>query len=209
MKDKKTQARLPEDFFAEYPELDYRLRLDFDPKMLNSDEIALLKNVMSDICFDLTIYIELFSDEDSREKLLNFNEFIFICFEQALIEKIVLRVAKLMDREKMGGHSNLSLIRFVNKSKSPLLIKKYKNLESFYKRSGMKKWRDKLLAHSDLKTIKAQNFEIDLKKSELDSYLAEIQSFVDILSDPEVTTDHRVKLPYGKDVQSFLKKLVG
>lgn len=48
---------------------------------------------------------------------------------------------------------------------------------------------------------------INFTKQEVDNFVAEIQAFIDWLSDPKVATDHQVVLPRDVDGYSFISKI--
>lgn len=205
---KKVRTSTQEDFLKKYPSLSgvtAMNRIDFDPKLLESDEVEALEHYLTDLCTDLTIYMELFNEEDNIEELNKFSGIIFSKIERAYLERICLKFATLMDPPKSCGKGNLSFKRFIQETKSQILQDIYNDIELFYINSGIKNWRNKVLAHADLLTFVNNSIDLNFERHEIDTIVARSQEFVDWICDPTTTTDHRVKLPYGSDVNSFVR----
>jgi len=200
-----------EDFIKRRPEmahLDPMNQIDFSLSDINQNELKVLKEYFTGICVDLTLYMQLFSDKNSVDELNKFNGFVFHHIEQAYLQKICLKVATLMDPPASCGKQNLSLRRFIKQTKSEKLNEAYLQLDKFYTGSGIKEWRNKVLAHADLETLSG-NYNIDLKftREEVDDFVAEIQEFIDLVSDPRVATDHRIVFPKENDGYMFVEKI--
>ncbi len=210
---KEVRTSTQEDFLKIHPSLsgvDPTNRIDSDPKSLNRDEVEALQNFLTDLCMDLTIYMELFNEKDNIEELNKFSGIIFSKIEQAYLERICLKFATLMDPPKSYGKENLSFERFIQETKSEVLQGIYNDIELFYRDSGIKDWRNKVLAHADLLTFVNNSINLNFECHEIDMIVARSQEFVDLICAPTTTTDHRVVLPYGSDVNSFvsgIKKL--
>lgn len=204
---KKARTSTLEDFLKRNPtlkELDPMNRLDFDLNSLNKEEVSALKNFLTELCTDLTIYMDLFDNKESIAELNKFNSLIFSRIERAYIERICLKFSTLMDPPKSCGKENLSFKRFIKITDSNLLQGLYDEIRSFYVGSGIKDWRNKVLAHADLSTFIANNINLKFKRADITEVIARCQEFVDWISDPTTSTDHLVKLPYGNDVSSFI-----
>lgn len=200
-----------EEYIKKYPEmasLDPMNKIDFSLSDINPDERAVLKIYFSEICTDFTLYMQLFSEKESIEQLNQFNSFVFNRLERAYLEKICLKMETLMDPAVTGGKKNLSLKRFIEQTGSAMLETKFKSLEGFYISSGIKDWRNKVLAHADLKAISGINaIHLQFERNDVDNFIAEIQEFIDCINDPRSSTDHRVALPRNKDGYAFIEKL--
>lgn len=204
---KKVRTSTLEGFLKRYPSLsgiDPINKIDFDPKSLKRDEVEALQNFLTDLCMDLTVYMELFNDKDNIVELNKFSGLIFSKIERAYLERICLKFATLMDPPKSCGKENLSFKRFIQDADSKLLQDIYDDIELFYISPGIKNWRNKVLAHADLLTFVNNSISLNFERHEIDSVIARSQEFVDWICDPTTTTDHRVKLPYGSDVNSFM-----
>lgn len=183
-------------------------QLDFDLSSISQSELQTLRHYFSGICTDLTLYMQLFGQEEHVAELNKFNGFIFSRIERACLERICLKVATLMDPPKSMGKENLSLGRFINQTKSSLLQGLFNSLKEFYEESGIKDWRNKVLAHADLLTLSGEvELNVNFTRQEIDNFVAKIQEFIDWISDPQVATDHQVVLPRGVDGYSFISKI--
>ena len=109
---------------------------------------------------------------------------------------------------KGSANKNLSLKRLVDISQNSELKETYGRLQASYEKTGIKIWRNKILAHTDLKTAMGEyDFELKLDKDTLNEIIREIQDIYDLIKDPNVYKDTAVTLPFDKDVNSFLTKL--
>ena len=89
-----------------------------------------------------------------------------------------------------------------------MLQEKFDELSSFYEHSGIRAWRNKVLAHADLLTLSGQtDINVKFSNCEVESFVADMQDFIDWLSDHRVSTDHQVVLPRGSDGYSFINKV--
>lgn len=210
MTDKATTSTF-DDFIKRFPEmsfLDPMSKLDFDLTAIDQNELQALKNYFSNICTDLTLYMQLFANKNHIEELKKFNEFVFLHLERAYLEKICLKVATLMDPPKSMGKENLSLRRFIEQTNSNLLKNHFNSLLEFYEKSGIKDWRNKVLAHADLSVLSgASELNINFNREDVEDFVSQIQEFIDWISDPKVATDHLVVLPREFDGYSFIKKI--
>lgn len=208
---KKAKTRTFEDFCKENPNVPNLVatnKIDFLLSDVNQDDLAVLKGYFSGICTDWTIYMQLFYKQDDIEQLEKFNGFIFGYIEKAYLERICLKISTLMDPVGKRGNKNLSLQLFIKQTKSQKLEDQFDRLKEFYTSSGIKKWRDKVLAHADLKTLAGmREIKINFERKDVNSFLANIQEFIDMLSDPGVATDHTVVLPRDKDGKAFIQKI--
>ncbi len=200
-----------EDFLKRYPEmasLDPMNRIDFSLSDINPDELSVLKVYFCEICTDFTLYMQIFSEASGIEQLNKFNSFVFSYLERAYLEKICLKIATLMDPAAINKNENLSLQRFIKQTKSTVLQSKFDSLNNFYISSGIKDWRNKVLAHADLQAISGTSaLQVIFDRADVDNFVSEIQDFIDLINDPRVSTDHRVVLPRDKDGYAFIEKL--
>ncbi|MEW5680877.1 MAG: hypothetical protein AB1780_00740 [Pseudomonadota bacterium] len=200
-----------EDFIKRHPDmahLDPMNQIDFDLAHINKNDLVVLKRYFSDICTDLSLYMQLFSHEEHLIELNKFNGFVFSRLEKSYLEKICLKVATLMDPPKSMGNENLSLRRFIEQTKSTMLKGYYERLYEFYEKSGIKDWRNKVLAHADLAVLAGESsISINFERHDIDNFVAEIQEFIDWVSDPKIATDHKIVLPRDVDGYAFIHKV--
>lgn len=182
-----------------------------DRDLFEESELKCFEDYFVSLCTDLTIYNQLFGSYDSVSVLKEFNNFIFHRIQINFIEKICLRIACLMDPAtsgRSGTNKNLALKRFVEIASCSELNLAYGKLYESYEKTGIKTWRNKILAHTDLETAMGNfTFNLNLETDDLNQMIREIQDIVDLIKDPEVYTDTAVTLPFGNDVSSFIYKL--
>lgn len=174
-------------------------------------EIDLFKNYFVALCTDLTIYKQLFSDPNSIQILNEFSPVIFRRLQSSYLERICLKIACLLDPAasgRNGANKNMTLRRFTELCNSNELNSLILKVESFYESTGIKKWRNKVLAHTDLKAAMGElDFELKFDIADLENIVILTQEIIDLIGDPTTTSDTQVKLPNGNDVYTFLEKL--
>ncbi len=211
MGNKNVRTRTVEQFVEENPymtDLFESSKMDFDPNDLDQNEVEILNQFFSDLCLDLTIYMDMFANEDNFKELIEFSGIIFKRLEGMCLERISLKFSTLMDPIKSCGSENLSLKRFVEKSKSKKLSAMFDELKEFYEKSGIKEWRNKVIAHSDLETFSGKStVTLNCTRNEIENFVVQMVEFQDFLNSPEVATDHKVTLPFDKDVNWLIHKV--
>lgn len=183
-------------------------RIEFDRSVVNQSELEVIKGYFTNLCTDLTLYGELFTEQESVDILNKFNPFVFSRIQKSYIEKLCLSIACLLDPAQTGKNKNLSLAHIIKQCNSPELDKKQEILQGLYVSTGIKKWRQKLLAHNDLSTLMGRNtLELKFEHDDIENIVGLVQEIFDDISDPTVHTDIRVVLPYDMNGNAFISKL--
>ena len=183
-------------------------RVEFDRTKVNQAELDVINNYFSDLCVDLTLYSELFTEDSSIKVLNKFNQLVFHRIQKAYIEKLCLSIACLLDPAETGKSKNLSLARIIKQCECPELDEKLNKLQELYISTGIKKWRQKLLAHNDLGTLMGRkNLDLKFEHDDIQYILELIQEIFDDISDPTVHTDIMVTLPFDQNGRAFINKL--
>lgn len=212
MDDQKKVARIStqEDFFKRMG-MELPNQPQIDRSKINVKEIEFFKNYFVTLCTDLTIYKQLFADANAIKILNEFSPLIFSRLQYSYLERICIKISCLLDPAasgRNGKNKNMTLKRFTELCNSDDLNSLISNLELIYESTGIKKWRNKVLAHTDLKTAMGElDFELKFEIADLENIVISIQEIIDLIDNPKVTSDTEVKLPYGNDVYSFLAKL--
>jgi hypothetical protein len=179
-----------------------------DRTLFNESELKCFEDYFVSLCTDLTIYNQLFGSDDSIKVLNEFNGLIFQRIQSNFIERICLKIACLMDPAKSGSNKNLSLKRLVEISSVQELADAYEKLNNYYQDTGIKTWRNKILAHTDLKAAMGEyDFNLSFEVNDLKLIIQEIQNILDLIKDPTVYTEAEVTLPFDSDGNSFIFKL--
>jgi AbiU2 len=179
-----------------------------DRKNLAEDEINALQNCMIHLCTDLTIYKQLYTSEESINALNNFNKLIFSRMQDALIERICLQIACLIDPPGDGSNKNLSLKRFQVITNDEVIQQSITSIELMFKSTGMRNWRNKVLAHLDLNTATGKNkIHIKMSYEEIERIVESIQKVVDRLREPGSRMDIMVQLPFNLSGTSFIERI--
>ncbi|MFI0473736.1 hypothetical protein ACGLWX_13565 [Halomonas sp. HMF6819] len=184
-------------------------RVEFNRSKVKQDELKVIKEYFTNLCLDLTVYSDLFTDQQSIDVLNEFNSLIFGRIQKAYIEKLCLSLACLLDPAQTGrNNENLSLARIIAQCECPELDDKYSELLKLYELTGIKSWRSKLLAHNDLNTLMGKK-KLDLKfrKNDIENIIELIQEIFDDISGSTAQTDIRIALLFDQDISQFLNKL--
>ncbi|ATG79761.1 MULTISPECIES: AbiU2 domain-containing protein [unclassified Pseudoalteromonas] len=196
------------DDFCETHGLPKPHRVEFDRAKVNKSELDVINNYFSNLCVDLTLYSELFTEEHSISVLNKFNPLVFSRIQKAYIEKLCLSIACLLDPAETGKNKNLSLARIIKQCECPGLDEKQKKLQELYVSTGIKKWRQKLLAHNDLGTLMGRKtLDLKFEHDDVEYILELIQEIFNDISDPTVHTDIKVTLPFDQNGKAFINKL--
>ncbi|MCK8044854.1 hypothetical protein MSG37_08150 [Shewanella sp. 1CM18E] len=183
-------------------------RVEFDRSKINQQELKVIKNYFTDLCIDLTVYSDLFTSQESVDTLNEFNDLIFNRIKRAYVEKLCLSIACLLDPAETGNNKNLSLAHIIKQCNCPELDVKLDGLKGIYESTGIKRWRQKLLAHNDLSTLMGvKPLDLKFEHNDIEHMIELIQEIFDDISDPTVHTDIRVVLPFDKNGSAFIKKL--
>lgn len=183
-------------------------RVEFDRSKINLRELEVIKNYFTDLCIDLTVYSDLFTSQESVDILNGFNSLIFNRIKRAYVEKLCLSIACLLDPAQTGKNKNLSLAHIIKQCNCPELDVKLDGLKDIYRSTGIKRWRQKLLAHNDLSTLMGgKPLYLKFEHNDIEHMIELIREIFDDISDPTVHTDFRVVLPFDKNGSAFIKKL--
>lgn len=183
-------------------------RVEFDRSKINLQELEVIKNYFADLCIDLTVYSELFTFQESVAVLNQFNPLIFRRIQRAYVEKLCLSIACLLDPAETGKNKNLSLAHIIKQCNCPELEEKLDGLKGLYESTGIKLWRQKLLAHNDLSTLMGvKPLNLKFEHNDINNMMELIQEIFDDISDPTVHTEIGIALPYDKNGSAFIKML--
>lgn len=196
------------DEFCKAKNLPLPHRIEFDRSKVNQQELDVLKNNFVNLCVDLTLYGELFSSEENIEVLNEFNSLVFSRLQRIYIENICLSISCLLDPANTGSNKNLSLAYIVKQCDCTDLESKLYELQTLYESTGIKRWRQKMLAHNDLNTLMGKtNLDLTFEGEDIEDIVVRIQEILDDISNPNVCTDVKVVLPPEKNGSAFIQRL--
>lgn len=182
-------------------------------------ECEKLEDLLFDLSNDLTIYRQLFSNEDSIATLNRFNSLIFGNYQKCLVNSIFSKIARLLDPPATGSskNSNLSLpylIERLSLEENAEVAGELEEVKCIFSSSGLKKYRNKILSHNDAKTaFQGESLSINLDASELESLVERIGNlyftikYAAGLEDVDRSLDPLVTLPFDKNGPAFISKL--
>jgi hypothetical protein len=183
-------------------------RVEFDRSRINQPELNVLRNYFSSLCTDLTLYSQLFIEQESLDILNKFSPLVFHRIQRAYIEKLCLSIACLLDPAETNKNKNLSLARIIKQCECAELDEKLEQLNQLYVSTGIKQWRQKLLAHNDLSTLMGEKvLELKFGHDDIENIMSLIQEIFDDICDPSVLTDIKVVLPYDNNGYALIRKM--
>ncbi|MDO6446253.1 hypothetical protein Q4493_10765 [Colwellia sp. 1_MG-2023] len=177
---------------------------------------ALFKSRLSDISLNFTVYSELFDNTHSVNTLNNFHSFVFGNYQKCLVDALYLEIAKLFDPKgkKDKNLSFLYLISLTNDINHAELKENFEELCILFKSSNLKAYRNKLLAHNDLKAIQGvraakpevttETLKVLLERCW--SLFGKIEYALGITDRAYQTSPH-ILLPTGTGIDEFITKL--
>lgn len=185
--------------------------LDFDPSRINQHELAALEDLTHDLCLDLTIFNQLFMNQDARGQAYNLGTTLMFTLERALLFRICMRFSALIgDRSSdRKGHEDrrvLSISEVIKDLGSARLDGLRDGFRKFYTDSGLELWRNKFAAHND-KAMRVDK-RAPLLNVSADALFEQVQNlndFINLLKDrEEVHTDVDTVVEFGTGVDRFL-----
>lgn len=182
-------------------------------------ECEKFEDLLFDLSNDLTIYRQLFSNKESIATLNSFNSLIFGNYQKCLVNSIFSNIARLLDPPATGSpkNSNLSLpylIERLSLGENANVTDELTEIESIFRSSGLKKYRNKVLSHNDAKAaIRGQSLSINIDASELEDLVERIgnlyftMKYFGGLDEANRALDPLVTLPFDQNGASFITKL--
>ena len=180
-------------------------------------EFSKFKLLISDLSMDFTIYHQLFSKEKDIEVLNKFNYIIFSNYQKCLLESIYSKISRLLDPAKTHNNKNLSFSYFIEKfslSDDKEIMDKLDEIEKVYKETNLKKYRDKVLSHNDVKLATAESvFKLDLTINEVNLFLSSLRDLCCLIdyksggSELRYSISPYITLPRDLDGSSFIRGL--
>ncbi|MEZ8731264.1 hypothetical protein AB6D70_11875 [Vibrio splendidus] len=157
------------------------------------EDIEKIKHILSNLNTDLTLYKQLYMQEDSQEILNGTGVLVFSRFQSCLLDSIYLAISRLLDPAKNRKDKNLSfnlLIADLNLSEEPDVSKLLEKAQGIFKDSKVKEYRNKVLSHNDYSSqakVVFYPFNTDLISSILSSFwelLIQIEYKVGVIESP-------------------------
>jgi hypothetical protein len=175
------------------------------------------EGLLFDLSNDFTIYIQLFSEDDSVEVLNGFNSLIFGNYQKVLITSIFSKIARILDPARTGKDENLSLAYFIEKYRlqgDPEIKVEFENIKELYKNSNLKKYRNKVLSHNDASlAYRGESISLKMEVPDVEDLISFIGNLFCLIkykagvSNVNAAMDPLVTLPFDKNGAAFINKL--
>ncbi len=175
-----------------------------------------LKLLLADVSTDLTYYNEIFGKTEDVKVLREFSAGVFSNYQQCLTLTIFSKLSKLLDHDKTCGSNNLSFSYVIKKhslSKDLDIKNSLSEIQNIYKTSGLKKYRNKVLAHNDADSIENAHQNTISFENGIEVFLSKmwdlfaLLKFKTGLENVILKYDTAILIPAGMDGETFLLKL--
>lgn len=181
------------------------------------EDVVLFKKKLSDVSLNFTVYTELFDSAEAVEAMNQFHPFIFSNYQRCLVHVLYLELSKLIDPKGKSGSKNLSFEFIISKASDEHqieLLSDLTELGKLFEEVNLKKFRNKLLAHNDVSTLRGNKvLELEVTVSKLEmilnsswSLFGKIEYYLGITGRPYQTSSY-IQLPTGSSVEEFVDKI--
>ena len=118
------------------------------------NEFYIVEKIICELMKEVSLYEELYGNEESVEKLNSSFPQAFSIFQQAMFFEIVCRISALFDPAQMRSSKNLTISHLVDLCADNItkeLVLEVEAIKYDFKVTGIKDLRNKVYAHNDLK----------------------------------------------------------
>ncbi|MEJ6079673.1 hypothetical protein MT391_14210 [Vibrio sp. 1-Bac 57] len=153
---------------------------------MSSEYIEKMQRVIADLATEFTLYNQLFVNPNAIELLNKTAPMVFSSYQRSLLNTIYMGISRILDPAKngRGNDSNLSFKFLVeelaltdHKELSELLAN---TLETFTS-TGLKKYRNKVMSHNDLRTINNKTQHLSLNYDGLTLLMKQLWQLLDMI----------------------------
>ncbi|MCP1339874.1 hypothetical protein NJR55_09755 [Idiomarina sp. M1R2S28] len=218
MHDDKVRTCLPSDEDA--PEFVRKLythaSIDFNKEDLDQEKLAAFKQLVVELCHDFTVYQGMFGSVQARNNSYKLGKSVMFIVERSMLTQICLRYAALVhdnspmkDGKTKKGEQVVSFKELIKPLGSAWLNANLKECEAFFSSSGLKKWRNKVIAHNDLKVFKNRAKYIPkLSIDVIQEQLSLLNESLNYLEDKQYqVTQVEVGLEFGEGLDKYREML--
>lgn len=185
-------------------------KVDFDLSLLDKEKLKAFEQLVAELCHDFTVYSGMFGNEEQREATYKLGRDVILIVERAMLTQICLRYSALIhDKWNKKGEEVVSLKQLIQPLNSASLNSKLTEMEEFYNKSNLKRYRNKVIAHNDLKVFQRRNSNIPkLTTEQIEQQLHILNECLNYLKDrQEVSTDIIVQLSFGEGLDKYQMQL--
>lgn len=166
-----------------YPEYDDKTeKTDFLPAKIDAMKLKAFSQLASELCQDFSVYSELFTKKRTESELALEMEAGFV-LERALLTQICLRYSALAhDETKRTAEDIISFQELIRSLQSKWLDEKSIRIREFYQSSGLKLWRNKVIAHEGYTLLCKDDDKPRLTRETIEEQLTLLKSCMTYLS---------------------------
>tara|TARA_Y100000310_G_scaffold11866_1_gene12361 strand:+ start:957 stop:1598 length:642 start_codon:yes stop_codon:yes gene_type:complete len=188
----------------EFPEV------DFDTSLLDRTMLIAFEQLVGEICHDFTVYSGMFGTDKKREASFQLGKDVMHIVERAMLTQICLRYSALVnDKWDAKNKEVVSFKQLIQPLRSCFLNSKLKLFDDFYQTSGLKHYRNKIIAHNDLKAFREGHKKVPKLSTELiEKQLSDLNECLNYLKErQDVYTDTYITLNNGEGLDKYYKKI--
>jgi hypothetical protein len=186
---------------------------------VSTEHVETMQKVVADVATEFTLYTQLFVMPDTIDLLNKTASMVFSSYQRSLLNTIYISISRILDPATSGRDkdSNLSF-KFIiselelteNKELSELLS----NTQQLFVSTGLKKYRNKVISHNDLRTINNKTQHLSLNYDDLTLLIKNLWALLDMIrfvsgeTDVLVTTGTEIIMyDDGHNLLNNLRKL--
>jgi hypothetical protein len=186
---------------------------------VSTEHVETMQKVVADVATEFTLYTQLFVMPDTIDLLNKTASMVFSSYQRSLLNTIYISISRILDPATSGRDkdSNLSF-KFIiselelteNKELSELLS----NTQQLFVSTGLKKYRNKVISHNDLRTINNKTQHLSLNYDYLTLLIKNLWALLDMIrfvsgeTDVLVTTGTEIIMyDDGHNLLNNLRKL--
>ncbi|MFQ6372680.1 hypothetical protein [Shewanella sp. YIC-542] len=139
---------------------------------MSSENIETMQSIVADIATEFTLYSQLFVKPESIDLLNKTAATVFSSYQRSLLNTIYISISRILDPATSSSDkdSNLSfnfLIKELKLTENKELSELLSNTQQLFVATGIKKYRNKVISHNDLRTIKNKTQHLSLNYDDL------------------------------------------
>jgi len=153
---------------------------------VSSEYLEIMQRVVADVATEFTLYTQLFVKPESIDLLNKTASMVFSSYQRSLLNTIYISISRILDPATSGRDkdSNLSfkfLISELEIAENKELSKLLSNTQQLFISTGLRKYRNKVISHNDLRTINNKTQHLSLNYDDLTLLIKNLWALLDMI----------------------------
>lgn len=153
---------------------------------MSSEHVEKMQKVVADVATEFTLYTQLFVMPDTIDLLNKTASMVFSSYQRLLLNTIYISISRILDPPTSGRDkdSNLSfkfIISELELTENKELSKLLSNTQELFVSTGLKKYRNKVISHNDLRTINNKIQHLSLNYDDLTLLIKNLWALLDMI----------------------------